>query len=78
VIDEIGKMELFSNGFSTLIRNALDSDKLLLASIALHRRGFIQKIKQRPDIHLLEVTRNNRKQLVAAVLDLILEAYPTT
>ena len=69
VIDEIGKMELFSKRFHTLIRNVLDTNKLLLASIALQGKGFIQEIKQRPDVHLLKVTRNNREHLVAAVLD---------
>lgn len=69
VIDEIGKMELFSNRFRELIRSVLDSDKWMLASIALQGKGLIQEIKQRPDIHLLEVTRDNRDHLVATVLD---------
>jgi nucleoside-triphosphatase len=51
VIDEIGKMELFSSRFRALIRHILDSDKALFASIALHGAGLIWQIKQRPDIH---------------------------
>ena len=69
VIDEIGKMELFSNRFQTLIRTVLDTDKLLLATIALQGKGIIQEIKQRPDICLLELTPKNREYLVEAVLD---------
>ena len=68
VIDEIGKMELFSTRFQSLIHQVLSSDACLLASIALHGKGLIQAIKQRPDIHLLEVTRNNRDRLMAAIL----------
>jgi nucleoside-triphosphatase len=69
VIDEIGKMELFSSRFRALIRQVLDSDKAVLASIALHGSGLIRQIKQRPGIHLVEVTRGNRDQLAAAVLE---------
>lgn len=68
VIDEIGKMELFSKHFRTLLRKVLDSDRYLLASIARHGKGLIQEIKQRPDIHLVEVTRKNRDDLLSAVL----------
>ena len=69
VIDEIGKMELFSNRFRALIRHILDTDQRLLASIALHGKGLIHAIKHRPDIQLLEVTRNNRDALVSAILE---------
>ncbi|MCP4748246.1 MAG: NTPase [Desulfobacteraceae bacterium] len=69
VIDEIGKMELFSNRFHTLIRNILSTNKMLLATIALHGKGLIEQIKQRPDVHLLEVTGNNRENLETAILE---------
>lgn len=69
VIDEIGKMELFSKRFRSLIRAVLDADQLLLATIALHGGGIIGEIKQRSDVHLIEVTRRNRDHLVSAVLD---------
>ena len=38
VIDEIGKMELISRGFRSMVRDVLDSDKQLLATIALKGR----------------------------------------
>ena len=63
VIDEIGKMELFSNRFRCLIRDVLSAKKQLLATIALRGQGFIQAIKQRPDIDLFEVTHGNRDRL---------------
>jgi len=68
VIDEIGKMELFSKPFRSLLRQILDSEICLLASIALHGERLIRDIKQRPDIHLIEVTRNNREDLPASIL----------
>jgi nucleoside-triphosphatase len=71
VIDEIGKMELFSNRFRSLVRDVLSSDKQLLTSIALEGGGFIHEIKQRPDVHLFEVTLGNRDQLPEELVDLL-------
>jgi len=69
VIDEIGKMELFSNRFRTLIHDVLNSDKQVFASIASKGEKFIREIKQRSDIHLLEVTQGNREQLPDKILE---------
>jgi nucleoside-triphosphatase len=68
VMDEIGQMELFSDRFRKLLSAALDSDTALLATIALHGPGIIQKVKQRPDMHLFEVTPTNREDLVEGLL----------
>jgi len=69
VIDEIGKMELFSKRFRSLIRSALNSDKEMLASITLKGNEFILEIKQRLDIHLLEVTHGNRDHLLEEIVE---------
>jgi nucleoside-triphosphatase len=69
VIDEIGKMELFSNRFRNLVCDALNADKQLLATIPLKGNDFIREIKQRPDIHLLEVTHANRNRLPETIVE---------
>jgi nucleoside-triphosphatase len=69
VIDEIGKMELFSNRFRSLVCEVLDSHKQVIASIAIKGNEFIQKIKQRSDIRVIEVTHGNRDQLVYTIVD---------
>ena len=69
VIDEIGKMELFSNRFRKLVCDALNADKQLLATIPLKGNDFIREIKQRPDIHLWEVTPANRDRLQDAIVE---------
>ena len=69
IIDEIGKMELFSNRFRSLIHEVLNSDKQVFASIALKGEGFIREIKRRSDIHLLEVIQGNREHLPDAILE---------
>jgi nucleoside-triphosphatase len=63
VIDEIGKMELLSRHFRNRIIELLAQPTNLLATIAKRGRGFIEQIKCRTDIDLIEVTRNNRDEL---------------
>ena len=69
VIDEIGKMELFSNRFRNLVCDTLNSDKQVLASIPIKGNEFIREIKQRLDIHLFEVTHGNRDHLPDAIVE---------
>ena len=68
VIDEIGKMELFSNRFRSLVCDALNSDKQVLASIPIKDNVFTREIKQRLDIHLFEVTHGTRDYLPDAIM----------
>ncbi len=60
VIDEIGKMECFSEKFKKLVKTLLDSEKPIIATIALKGEGFISEIKKRDDVHLFELTQANR------------------
>lgn len=68
VIDEIGKMELFSKHFRLLIHDIFNSEKQLLATIAMKGGGLIREIKQRPDIKLMEVTLSNRYRLATEIM----------
>jgi nucleoside-triphosphatase len=63
VIDEIGKMELLSRPFRNRIIELLAQPTNLLATIAKRGKGFIEQIKGRTDVELIEVTRNNRDEL---------------
>ena len=69
VIDEIGKMELFSSRFRNLVCDVLNSDKQLLATIAQEGEPFIMEIKQRSVVHLFEVTLSNRDSLPEEVAE---------
>jgi nucleoside-triphosphatase THEP1 len=69
VIDEIGKMELFSKRFRSIVCDAFNSDKQVLASISLKGDEFIREIKQRLDVHLLDVTHDNRDRLLEAIVE---------
>ena len=63
IIDEIGKMECYSEKFRNFVINLLDSRKPLIATIALKGEGFISGVKNRPDVRLFELTQNNRTTL---------------
>ena len=71
IIDEIGKMECFSNNFINIIRALLNSKKVLIATISLKGSGFIAEIMKRNDIELFVLRHDNRKSLPSAVLEKI-------
>jgi nucleoside-triphosphatase len=68
IIDEIGKMECFSGLFRHLVGQVLDSDKVVLATIALKGGGFIETIKKRDDIQLIELVESRRETLVPEIV----------
>jgi nucleoside-triphosphatase len=69
VIDEIGKMECYSDQFKNLLKEILDSEKWVIATIALKGSGLIEEIKKRHDIKLFEITQRNRNSLVPDILN---------
>lgn len=68
IIDEIGKMECFSDKFKKLLKKILDSDKLVIATIALKGSGFITDVKKRDDVEMFEITQSNRDVLLSEIL----------
>jgi len=68
IIDEIGKMECFSEKFEKLLGKILDSQKLVIATIALKGSGLIAETKGREDIKIFEVTKKNRDSLFLEIL----------
>lgn len=63
VIDEIGRMECFSDVFVEAVRRILDADVPLLATIAQKGGGLIREVKERPNVELVTVTTANRDEL---------------
>jgi len=63
VIDEIGKMELFSEQFKQKVVEALDTGKVI-ATIMERPHPFTDTIKRRNDVKLFTVTEENRNNLV--------------
>jgi len=71
VIDEIGKMECFSDLFKKTLIQVLDSPNCVIGSIALKGGPFIQGIKNRDDVQVSNVTPETRDSLVEKILDSI-------
>ncbi len=63
VIDEIGKMELFSKKFQDIVFKALDAPPPVVATILSRPHTFCDAIKNRNDVEIIEVTHANRDSL---------------
>jgi len=64
IIDEIGKMECFSEAFRGRVQEILDSEVRVLATVPLRGGGpFLQGIRNRPGVAIVTVTRDNRDRL---------------
>lgn len=63
VVDEIGKMELFSELFKKSVIRALDCPINVVATIMSKPDPYADRIKSRNDIVLLEVTKENRDNI---------------
>jgi nucleoside-triphosphatase len=68
VIDEIGKMECFSERFRALVRRILDTRTPVLATISLRGSGLISEVKERPDVELLVLMAGNRDALAGQIV----------
>jgi len=64
VVDEIGKMELFSTKFREAVQNILNSGKRLLGTIMLSPNPYADAIKRQPQVNVLTVTRTNHQQVL--------------
>ena len=69
VIDEIGKMELFSSSLRDAVIEALESEKKILGTIMLASHPWADKIKERPEVEVINVTRFNRNEVTKQVLN---------
>jgi nucleoside-triphosphatase len=76
MVDEIGKMECFSKEFKTAISKILDSERILVATVALKGSGLIAEIKKRTDIRIFEATRKNQDIIIAQIVSLANSLYP--
>jgi nucleoside-triphosphatase len=68
IIDEIGKMECFSDKFKRLLTDIFNSHKRLIATIALKGGGVIDEIKKRSDVTLFKIDARNRDLVLSEIL----------
>lgn len=77
VIDEIGRMELLSVKFRKSLIDLLARPSNLLATVAKTGKGFLEQIKERNDIELIEVTNGNRDRLPMEIASRIIKEIGT-
>jgi len=68
VVDEVGKMELFSDNFRQAILYIIDSGKKVLGTIMLSPNPWADAIKLKPQVNLVEVTRYNHRQVLEELM----------
>ncbi len=68
VIDEIGKMELFSGEFQGAVLKAMSSPKIVVASVMHKSHVWVNALKAMPQVTVWQVTRANRDELSGRVL----------
>jgi nucleoside-triphosphatase len=71
VIDEIGKMELFSSSFREAVIEALESGRKVVGTIMLASHPWVDEVKRRGDVHVATVTRDNRGEVLGDLLQWI-------
>ena len=71
MIDEIGKMECFSDGFTKIISDILNSETPLIATIAQKGGGLIAEVKKRPHVKLMKLTRDNQDILFDQIYSIV-------
>jgi nucleoside-triphosphatase len=72
IVDELGRMELYSPKFQEAVIRALNSQKPLLGSIQDRSNQFLDRIREREDVQIIRVSRENRESLAPEVKKLFL------
>jgi len=68
VIDEVGKMELFSPKFKKVLLIALNSKNKVLGTIMLKKNPFVDQIKKRKDTKIFYLKRENREKIKREII----------
>jgi nucleoside-triphosphatase len=64
VVDEIGKMELFSALFREAVVEALGSGKKVVGTVMLSSHPWADELKRRDEVQVVLVTRENRREIL--------------
>ena len=73
VIDEIGKMELFSAKFRESVSQIIESGEKVLGTIMLNSHPWADDIKRLPQVKLVTLTRDNRRQVLEDIRNWLTE-----
>jgi nucleoside-triphosphatase len=68
VLDEVGKMECFSDAFRRRVEELLAGDTVVLATVAAHGVGFVKRVRRDRRVTLLRMSRESRDAVVGDIL----------
>ncbi|XP_068087927.1 cancer-related nucleoside-triphosphatase isoform X2 [Hyperolius riggenbachi] len=75
IIDEIGKMELFSQNFISLVRKMLDSTNVVVLGTIPVPKGkplpVVEEIRHRQDVKVFNITKENRDGLLQEIVSAV-------
>jgi nucleoside-triphosphatase len=69
IVDEVGKMELFSPAFKRAVLAALDGPAPLIATVMARPHPWVDALKARPGVTLWQVTLKNRDEMPERILE---------
>ncbi len=69
IIDEIGRMEMYSQQFQKEVIKVLDWPVSVLGVIQKYSTPFLNTIRERKDVNIIEVTYDNREILPGKLFD---------
>ena len=69
IIDEIGKMELFSPKFREAVLKSINSGKKVLGTVMLNPHPFADQIKKHPQVEVVHVSRANHDRVLNKILN---------
>lgn len=69
IIDEIGKMELFSANFREAVSQIIGSGKRVLGTIMLNSNPWADTIKLKPQVKVIAITQANYHQVLKDLLE---------
>ncbi len=72
IIDEIGKMELFSKEFQKEVLALMETDRMIIATCSIAPLPFISTLTKIPEIKVKEITLHNRNDLLKELATLVL------
>ncbi len=76
VIDEIGRMQCFAADFLAVVIECLDSPTPVLATISHRRLPFLDAVRDRDDVELVEVIPQNRVALATSLAAMLRAVLP--
>ncbi len=68
VVDEIGKMELFSDSFREAVLRAINGGRRVLGTVLLSPNPWTDAIKRHSQVNLINLTRDNYQRVFAELL----------